>query len=212
MPRYHDITLPITEEITTYPGDPEVRFHPHYRIAAGDPCNVTALSLGTHTGTHVDAPRHFVEHGRAVDELALDHLIGPATVLELPSDVRAIGPNELHAFGLDAGARRVLLKTGSLARLEAGAFADQAYLTGAAARLLVRSGVRLVGIDALSVDPVDAERWPAHEILLRAGVVILEGVDLRQVPAGEYELICLPLRFTGLDGSPVRAVLRTLES
>ncbi|HWV58757.1 MAG TPA: cyclase family protein [Longimicrobiales bacterium] len=211
MPHFYDITLPITEDLVVYPGDPEIRLRPHSRIADGDPANVTSIAFGSHTGTHVDAPRHFFDEGRAVDELSLDVLIGPAVVLEIPRHVRSIGPEDLREAGYD-GAGRLLLKTGNASLPHRREFVEEfAFLSEAAALFLVEAGVRLVGIDYLSVEAFDATHAPVHHVLLRAGVVILEGIDLRQVPAGEYELICLPLRLAGLDGSPVRAVLRAKE-
>jgi arylformamidase len=208
MPRFHDISLTVSESIITYPGDPEIRFTPHARIADGDDANVTRIAFGTHTGTHLDAPRHFIDGGRTVDQLALETLIGPAVVARIPGDVRAIGAEELRAAGIE-GAERVLLRTRNSALLAEDEFReDFAYFTAEGAEYLVQIGVRLVALDYLSIEAFDADGAPAHQALLGAGVVVVEGVDLREVPPGEYELICLPLRLAGLDGSPVRAVLR----
>lgn len=210
MPRFYDITLPVVGTMITYPGDPPIRITPHARIADGEDANVTELCFGSHTGTHVDAPRHFIDGASPVDELSLEDLIGTAVVVEIPDSVQSIGPAELEAAGPD-GATRVLLKTRNSALLGAAAFEpDFAYLTGAGADYLVDAGVRLVGIDYLSIEEFEAADAPAHRALLGAGVIIVEGVDLREVAAGRYELICLPLRLAGLDGSPVRAVLRVL--
>jgi arylformamidase len=210
MPEYFDLSLPITDELITYPGDPEVRLQPHARIAAGDDVNVTTLSLGSHTGTHIDAPRHFIDGARTVDALPLEWLIGPARVVELPPTVRAIGPEDLRAAGSE-GAQRLLLRTrNSRLWAESGFREDFAYLTGAAATHLVAEGVKLVGIDYLSIEQFDAQQPVAHRTLLGAEVIIVEGLDLRAVPAGDYELICLPLRLAGLDGAPARVVLRSM--
>jgi arylformamidase len=204
----HDISLPISARLTTYPGDPPIEIRPHARIQAGDDANVTRLSFGSHTGTHVDAPHHFLDGGRRVDELALDVLIGPALVAAIPADVTAIGEAELRAAGVEREAR-VLLQTRNGELPREGEFrTDHAYLTGDGARFLLDAGVRLVGIDYLSVEAFDAPAAEVHRALLARDVIILEGLDLRGVAPGRYELLCLPLRLTGLDGAPARAVLR----
>jgi arylformamidase len=212
MGRFYDITLPITRELIVYPDDPEVSIEPHSRIDDGDDANVTRLAFGSHTGTHVDAARHFIPDGQSVDELPLDRLIGPVLVLHVPPDVTAVGADDLREAGL-GGATRVLLRTRNAELLGRPEFQqDFAHLTGDAARYLVESGVELLGVDYLSVEAFDAEEPVVHRTLLEREVVILEGLDLREVPAGQYELICLPLRLAGLDGAPVRAVLRTRDA
>jgi arylformamidase len=211
MTRFYDITLPIAEGMLVYPDDPDVRVRPYSRIADGEDANVTELAFGSHTGTHVDAARHFIDGAQAVDALPLERLIGPARVVQIPRDVRAIGARELREAGID-GERRVLLKTRNEVLLDRSDFQkDFAYLTGDGARYLLDAGVQLVGIDYLSVEAFDADEPVAHRALLEQEVIIVEGVDLRDVPPGRYELVCLPLRVTGIDGAPVRAVLRTLE-
>jgi arylformamidase len=211
MPRFYDISLPVTPALITYPGDPELRIEPYSRIADGDDANVTELAFGSHTGTHVDAARHFIEGGQPVDELPLDRLVGPVHVVHIGEEVHAIGQAELSGASLD-GATRVLLRTRNSELWEDGEFReDFAYLTADGARYLLELGVELVGIDYLSVEAFESEDMPAHRALLEREVVILEGVDLRQVPAGRYELLCLPLKLAGLDGAPARAVLRTLD-
>jgi arylformamidase len=211
MPRFYDITLPMAEGMIIYPDDPGVRFWPHSRVAEGDDANVTALSLGSHTGTHVDAASHFIDGAQTVDQLPLDRLVGPVHVVHLPEAVTAIGADELRDAGI-GGAERVLLRTRNAGLLERDSFSkDFAHLTGSGARYLIETGVKLVGIDYLSVEAFDAEEPEAHRVLLEREVVIVEGVDLREVPAGRYELWCLPLKLAGLDGAPVRAVLRTLD-
>jgi arylformamidase len=211
MPRMYDITLPITEQMPIYPGSPEIRLLPHNRIAHGDDANVTEIRLGSHTGTHLDAAHHFIDGGQTVDQLPLERLIGPALVVEIPTGVRAIGREELEAAGI-SGEKRVLLKTGNGRLLGLDEFReDFAHVTGDGARYLVESGVELVGIDYLSIEGFDAEEPEAHRVLLEREIVVVEGVDLREVPAGRYELICLPLKVRGIDGTPLRAVLRTLD-
>ncbi len=211
MARFYDISLPISDDLIVYPGDPEIEIRPHSRIADGDDANVTRLSFGSHTGTHVDAARHFFDDAQTVDQMPLDRLVGPAQVVRLPPEVRAIGEHELRAAGI-AGAKRVLLRTGNEELLGRDTFReDFAHLTADGARYLLDAGVELVGIDYLSVEAPDAEEPVAHRTLLEREVVIVEGLDLREVPPGRYELICLPLRLAGLDGAPSRAVLRTLD-
>jgi arylformamidase len=211
MPRFYDITIPIHEEMILFPGNPETRIRPHERIADGDDANVTEISLGSHTGTHVDAARHFVEGGQPVDEIPLDRLVGPARVVEIPEEVISIGARELREAGIE-GELRVLLRTRNATLLGGEEFSENfAHLTGEGAAYLLEAGVELVGIDYLSVEAFDAEEPEAHRILLGREVVVLEGLDLREVPAGRYELLCLPLRIRGIDGAPMRAVLRTVE-
>lgn len=211
MARFYDISLPISDDLIVYPGDPEIEIRPHSRIADGDDANVTRLSFGSHTGTHVDAARHFFDDAQTVDQMPLDRLVGPAQVVRLPPEVRAIGEHELRAAGI-AGAKRVLLRTGNEELLGRDTFReDFAHLTADGARYLLDAGVELVGIDYLSVEAPDVEEPVAHRTLLEREVVIVEGLDLREVPPGRYELICLPLRLAGLDGAPSRAVLRTLD-
>jgi arylformamidase len=225
MARLYDISLPITEGMLSYPGNPPTRIRAHAQISDGDDANVTELSFGSHTGTHVDAAHHFVNGGETVDEIPLDLLIGPALVVEIPAHVTAIGAAELRAAGVGADApaaeapvggspelARLLLRTRNAALLEQDEFEENfAHLTGDGAAYLVEHGIRLVGIDYLSIEAFDADEPHAHLTLLEHRVVVLEGADLRGVPTGIYELICLPLRIAGIDGSPVRAVLRAAD-
>ena len=205
-----DISVAVHEGLATYPGNPTPSMTPVLRIGAGDSSNVSELRLGTHSGTHVDAPAHFFDGAPAADALPLDALVGPATVLDLTRVEAAVTPEDLAAAGLPRGAVRVLLRTRNSARWrEPSAPFDPGYVALApeAARLLVERGVRLVGIDALSIERFGAEGRPTHRTLLAAGVVIVEGLDLSDAPAGDYLLACLPLKLAGADGAPARAVL-----
>lgn len=196
-----DISRPIGPDTPVWPGDPPVVVERVTRVEAGDPADVSRLELGTHTGTHVDPPAHFLPGGVTVDALSLDVLVGPAVVADL-TGVPSIDPGALKSLGLPAGTVRLLLKTGR----EATAIAAGGALTADGARWLVDRGVLLVGADTLSVEP-GTGAYPVHRVLLGAGVVIVEGLDLRSVAAGPYQLVCLPLRITGGDGAPARAVL-----
>jgi arylformamidase len=208
--KIYDITVPISSEVPIYKGDPEASVQSFKAIANGDSANVSRLSFGAHTGTHVDAPNHFIEGARRVDALDLNKLIGDCRVIEIDSNVVAIEPQ--HVGNID-GVERVLLKTRNSAfwsEPEKGFRADFTYLTPDTARMLVAHGICLVGIDYLSIEKSGSPGHPVHVTLLEREVVILEGLDLRNVPAGDYELICLPLKYTGStgDGSPARTILR----
>jgi arylformamidase len=213
--RIYDVSVPISELTPTYPGDPGIELKAWASIKRGDAANVTLLHLGAHTGTHVDAPAHFIEGASRVGMMPLEVLVGRAVVVEIPGEVRAIEASHLRASDL-RGATRVLFKTRNShfwADTAHGFHTDYTYIAPDAARLLVESGVRLVGIDYLSVEAFKPERYETHQVLLSSGVVIIEGLDLREVAAGMYELICLPLKITGGegDGAPARAILRTLD-
>jgi arylformamidase len=206
-----DITLPVGPDMLVWPGDPPVAVDPVARLDDGDPANVSALRLGTHTGTHVDPPVHFLAGGATVDRLPLDALVGEAVVADLTGAPGSVGPAELERLELPAGAARLLLKTANSALWHQPgpiAFPDRyVALSADGAAWLVERGVRLVGTDFLSIEERDAPGHPTHLTLLRAGVVILEGLDLYTVEPGVHTLVCLPLRIAGGDGAPARAVL-----
>jgi arylformamidase len=194
-----DISVPIRPGMVTYPGDPAVVLERVASLAGGDVANISRLDLGVHTGTHVDAPLHFVEGGAAVDALELDVLVGPARVLDLTAAQRL----DATAFEDVELSERILLKTRNSQLWERETFSDESIaLTGDAAQDLVDAGVRLVGIDYLSIGDEEA-----HQVLLGAGVVPVEGLDLRGVEPGEYQLVCAPLKLVGSDGAPARAFL-----
>ena len=213
--RIYDVSVPISQMTPTYPGDPGIEIQQWAAIESGDAANVTLLHFGAHTATHVDAPAHFIEGASKVDQMPLDALIGEARVVEIPSDVRAIDAQTLAAANLD-GASRVIFKTRNSAFWNdpaSGFRTDFTYLAPDAARELARMNVRLVGIDYLSVEKFQPERFETHTVLLSRGIIIVEGLDLREVAAGTYELLCLPLKIAGGsgDGAPARAVLRTRD-
>lgn len=192
-----------------WPGDPPVVVEPAARISRGDVANLSDLRLGSHTGTHIDPPFHFLEHGATVDRLPLEALIGEAVVVEIPRSTGDIDPADLERAGIE-GATRVLFKTGNSALWGRPGVAfpdDYVALTPEGAQWLIDRGVRLVGVDFLSVERFDAPGHPTHRALLGAGVVIVEGLDLSGVAPGRYGLACLPIRLAGGDGAPARAVL-----
>ncbi len=205
--RIYDVTVPIVAGMPVYPGDPAVDIRLWSAVATGAPVNVSRLSLGAHTGTHVDAPRHFRDGASGVDRLPLQVLLGPARVLDL-AGAAAISAEALRRLDLGETGR-LLFRTVSPAAWRAGRLPQNPVgLTGEAAALLVERAVKLVGLDSPSVDAVGSADLPVHRALLDAGVVIVEGLDLSEVPAGEYELLCLPLKLVDGDGAPARVVLR----
>lgn len=212
MKQIHDITVTIDGGTPIYKGDPGVEINSFKAIANGSSANVSEISFGVHTATHVDAPNHFIDGAKRVHELDPQKLVGPCRVIQVPEDVIAIEPE--HVGDLN-GVDRVLFKTqnsGFWATPELGFRTDFTYLTPATAKLLVDSGVVLVGIDYLSIEKSGSPGHPVHITLLEKEVVILEGVDLRGVPAGDYELMCSPLKYDGAtgDGSPARTFLREI--
>lgn len=212
----YDISVAIAAgETPTYPGDPGIKIESWAAMSKGDAANVTMLHFGAHTATHVDAPAHFIEGAPGFSWLALEAFVGAARVIELPADVLAIDASHIAAHDLN-GATRVLFKTRNSGfwKDAGGRFReDFTYLAPDGARALVERGVRLVGIDYLSVEKFESKDFGTHTTLLSNGVVILEGLDLSGVGAGVYELICLPLKIAGGsgDGAPARAILRTLD-
>ena len=214
MPIY-DVSVPLTNEMPTYPGDPGIQIRDWYSLSKGDAANVTHLSFGAHTGTHVDAPAHFIEGAKKVESLPLDVLLGRAQVIEVPEDRLSIN-EEFVSANYVQGQTRVLFKTRNSSFWRdgsAGFRQDSTYLELDAAKYLAQADVKLVGIDYLSIEQFGQKNHPTHLALLTKGVVIVEGLNLSEVAAGQYELICLPLRISSGkgDGAPARVVLRTLD-
>lgn len=205
--RIIDISMPIYTGMIYYPGDPGARIEPVLRIAQGDIANLSALTMGTHAGTHVDAPHHFEGGPQTVDRMPLEVLVGPARVVDLTGVQGFVSAGDLEEAGV-AGAKRLLIKTTNSRLLSQPDFtADYVSLADDAADLLVERGVRLVGIDYLSIERFKSKDYHVHHTLLGAGVAVLEAVDLSEVQAGDYELVCLPLKIQGGDGAPARAVI-----
>ena len=214
MPIY-DVTVPLHNGLPTWPGDPGVEITDWRSLANGDGANVSLLHFGAHSATHVDAPAHFIKDAEKVESLPLDAFIGEAEVIEVPEDCLAID-KEFVTANCAAGTERVLFKTRNSAfwsEPEPKFHTDFTYLDLNAATRLVQQGARLIGIDYLSIEKYGQSNHETHLALLSKGVIILEGLNLSNVPAGKYELICLPLRLRSNlgDGGPARAVLRTLD-
>ena len=187
-----DVSVPVRPGMVTYPGDPEVRLERVSSIAEGEIANISRLDFGVHTGTHVDAPVHFVDGAAGAETLPLDVLVGPCVVVDGPEPA-----------AVPAGSERVLFKTPNGRLWERDDFADDfVKLDGEGAQALVAGGVRLVGIDYLSIGDEEA-----HQVLLEAGIVAVEGLDLRRVEPGKYLLVCAPLKLVGSDGAPARVLL-----
>jgi arylformamidase len=209
MPIY-DITVPIRSGMPVYEGDPGIDIQPWSSLAKGDSANVSFLHFGAHTGPHVDAPAHFIEGARKIDSLSLETLIGPAKVIRVPDDVNEIGLEFLAGCNLDQ-VERVLFHTRNSTFWNEGFRKDFTHLSPEAAQKLVDLKVKLVGIDYLSIEKFHSGHHRTHLALLSQNLVIVEGLNLTEVPAGDYELICLPLKIAdgAGDGAPARAVLRS---
>jgi arylformamidase len=207
-----DISLGIGPDMLTWPGDPPVEIDPAKRLAKGDTVNVSELRLGTHTGTHVDPPFHFIDGAPTAEALDLNVLVGPAVVADLRGAGATITPAELEALNLPSGTERLLFRTpnSELWTSSPVRFPDSyTALTPDGAHWCVDRGIRLVGTDFLSIEQRGAPGHPTHVTLLKAGTIILEGLDLWRVEPGAYDLFVLPLKILGGDGAPARAIVRT---
>jgi arylformamidase len=208
--RIIDISVAISPSLPVWPGDPRITIDLASSLERGDPANVSRLEIGTHTGTHLDAPWHFIPSGIREDQLPLDVLIGPCWVADLTALDRQIEATDLDAADIPLGTRRLLLKTrnSKLWTTHPDTFVSEFIaVTPNAASWIVEHEIRLVGIDYLSIEPFDSPNAETHHILLGAGVIPVETLDLRDVNAGPYTLLCLPLKIAGADGAPCRAVL-----
>ena len=209
----YDISVPLRTGGVVYPGNPGISITSQQAISQGAGANVSRLDVGSHSGTHVDAPKHFFDDGAGVEALSLDVLMGPARLIVFDDTVTSVREADLRAHDL-TGVKRLLMRTRNSAWLASGAtefHPDYTYLAPDGAAYLVGLGVRLVGVDYLSVEQFHSGHHRTHRTLLSAGVVIVEGLVLSAPPAGDYELRCLPLLLTGLDGAPARAVLVTAD-
>lgn len=205
-----DISLPIGPDLLVWPGNPAVEIRPVQRMADGDGADVSELRLGTHTGTHVDPPRHMIEGAEGIDQVPLEVLMGPCAVVDARGRRGALGADDLDSLDVPTGADRVLLRTDNsdLWRNLPAEFPDEyVCLSPDGARWIVEAGIRLIGTDFLGIERRGAAGHPAHVELLTNGVTIVEGLDLGHVQPGAYRLTVLPLLIVGGDGGPARAVL-----
>ena len=209
--RIFDVTVPITETMPVWPGRPRVRIEQLSRMDRGDPSNVSRLEIGSHTGTHVDAPYHFVQRGMTVDRLPLELLIGAAFILEVDQlEGNRIDVYDLARNHFPRDTKRLLIKTTNshfwedrLTEFER----DYVHLTPNAADWLVKRGVQLLGVDYLSVEAFNDRDFRVHQALLSAGVVIVEGLNLSRVPVGRCQLVCLPLKVQDSEAAPARVLV-----
>jgi len=207
--KIYDISLTIYPGMLAWPGQPQVAMDTIKSIAQGGSSNVTLLHMGTHTATHVDAPRHFIPGALGIDSIRPEVLIGPARLFQL-SEAHHIDRNLLEGLELK-GIERLLFGTRNSALLKQEQFEqDYVFISEDAARYLVDMRIKLVGVDYLSIDQYQDKVRPAHHILLGAGTAIVEGLDLTGVPPGDYELLCLPLKIKDSDGAPARVFLREM--
>jgi arylformamidase len=205
----YDISLSISPNLPTWPGDPGPKLEQYASMDKGDHYNATQISSSVHLGTHVDAPRHFLNDGSAVEQLPLEVLTGPCYVTQLPDGIEAITAEVLDRTEITSEMKRVLFGTSNShywAKGESKFQTDFVAITEDGAEWLVERGVQLVGVDYLSVAPYN-DSIPTHAALLKAGVVIVEGLNLSNIMRGFYDLYCLPLKITGSDGAPARAIL-----
>ena len=202
--------MTIENGMLSWPSDGPVSIEKIRSMDNGERLNLSRLDMSAHTGTHVDAPVHFIQEGSGIDSVPLDILIGPAAVVHLPG-VREIGDGELKAAGIPPDTKRLLLKTENGKLLGQKQFQkDYSFFTLEGAQYIIDSGVRLVAIDYLSIAAYGSGE-AVHQALLGEGIVIIEGVDLREISAGPYNMIALPLKIGGCDGAPARVVLEKME-
>ncbi len=207
--KFIDISMDICPEMIVYDGDDKFSYTTPCNMENGDICNTWQMSLNTHTGTHLDAPRHFVKDGVCIDELPISYFAGVAKVIEIKDSVK-ITKNELLKYDI-TGCKKILFKTENSKKTAIDTFCkDYIYIALDAAEHLVECGVELVGIDYLSVEKFGNHTHDTHKKLLENNVALLEGIRLEKVSEGDYYLIALPLKIKGSNGSPVRAVLQQL--
>jgi arylformamidase len=205
--RLIDVSVPLDAQLPTYPHNTPFSLEPIKRIARGDSSNVSTLHMSAHTGTHVDAPRHFFDQGAGTESLPLELLIGRTRVIEIDSRA-GVAAEDLAPLDLSDDIR-VLIKTHNSRLWGSPEFhEDYVGVTDSGARHLVEHGIKVVGVDYLSVEKFHNPGAPAHHVLLGAGTIVIEGLNLQEVDPGVYEMFCLPLRVVGSDGAPARVVLR----
>ncbi len=207
-PTWIDISVPMRNGMHTWPGDPPFYFTTHVSTAKGDVCNVSAVTMSSHVGTHMDAPLHFIHGAKTMDELPWDAVIGPARVVPI-RDKTAIKPAELKKVKPKKGERLLFKTTNSAVSWQTPEFdKDFIYIAREGAQYLVDCGVQTVGVDYLSVGGFYKDGIETHHILLGAEVWIIEGLDLSKVKPGNYDLLCLPIKYHQRDGAPARCLIR----
>jgi arylformamidase len=206
--KIYDISLTISPGLIVWPGDPTVELKQVTFIPKGDSCNISHIAMSVHTGTHVDSPYHFLNDGKTVETLPLEVLVGPAYVIQVPDAVDRLTAEVLTQANIPVDAERILFKTRNSAFWGRERTFQEGFvaITADGAEWLVKRDLRLIGMDYLSVAPF-GEATTTHQTLLRRGIVLLEGVNLSEVPAGRYDLYCLPLKLSKSDGAPARVVL-----
>lgn len=211
--RIYDISVEITNEIAVWPTDRPPEIRDALKMASGDVANTSDMNMGIHTGTHIDAPYHFDASARGANEIPLETLVGKVLVIQVPGTSH-IGVQFLESLNIPRQAERLLFRTINSDRWKSDRRTfhdDYVAVAPEAASWIVSKGVKLVGIDYLSIQPYEDTEQKTHVTLLRAGVIILEGLDLSDVPPGEYRLYCLPLKMASRDGAPARAILTTFD-
>jgi arylformamidase len=207
--KIYDVSLTIREGMPVWPGDEQVVLQRRTKIEEGAHANVSYLHLSVHTGTHVDAPFHFLADGSKVDEMPLDVLIGPAQLVEVPDSVKVINAEVIAGLSIADEPKRLLFKTSNSHFWDLDKDEFQTGFVGidlSGSEELVKRGIKLVGIDYLSASPYKVSK-PTHDVLLGSSMIIIEGLDLRAVKAGFYNMYCLPLKLHGSDGAPARVML-----
>jgi arylformamidase len=209
--KIHDVSLVLRPDMVTWPGEPAPKIEPLRRIAKGDTANVSVVTISDHAGTHVDPPLHFLEGGNTVEKLPLESLVGPCVVVAFDG-AGHVSAEWLERQKIPAGTERILFKTRNSARWgqpTAPFTRDFTTINASAARWCVDRRIKLVGVDYLSIEPQGPEKegYPVHKTLLGANVVIIEGLDLRTVAPGEYDLVCGPIKLLNGDGAPARVFL-----
>lgn len=207
---YIDVSVNVSSELPIWPGSPEIKFERNLDLDSGDIANDTTLNFSVHTGTHIDAPLHFMSQGKSVDQISLDILIGTAYVAEVPHHVDVVTVPVLESLEIPPQTQRLLLKTRNSDLWEAGSRQFEpsfVALTAAAAQWVVDHDIFVIGIDYLSIQRY-ADGPETHQILLSEEVVIIEGLNLSSITAGLYDLYCLPIKLKGIEGAPARVVLK----
>ncbi len=211
MSDWIDVSIPLRDGMVHWPGDPAFHIEKFADREKGDDATVSRMSLSVHTGTHMDAPLHFIPGSRSIDEMPIEATVGPARVVFVRKEP-AIEPHDLQGLGISKGERVLFRTVNSVRCWNSDRFEEEyVFLSPDAARYLADREVRCVGIDYLSVDPFRANTAETHRILLGAGVWIIEGLNLKHIEPGDYEMVCLPLRLIGSEGAPARAILKPIH-